>query len=436
MSTIVMNPNGSLERIANAPPITRPRVNFEIELPKLASTHDFEMKQRKQHGLFVNSFFILFIVLIMGMGWIHPWHTWDLLGYIGSSMSIENNDITTIHQRTYAVAAKYLPQKEFEEQTTAATDWIGAAYRIDMAKDAGHFAEQFPYFKVKPLYLFTLYGLMKAGIDPVHADVLISCLSCGLICLILRKWLRMYLQSGIAEMATAALLLLGGILDIAGITTPDTLSALAVVAAFYTIAMKKTEWLTIAALFAAMLVRADNAPLIFIYLFYAKFIAEKKISWEKAMGVGVTGICAFLGVKEWAGFYGWHVHFYHSFIQRVIDPEHFNGSVSIAQYISTIVFALRMKPPCNINWFFIAIASSGILLARPNSLRRNILFHLVCMAGVASVFHFFIFPEPVPRFFFAYYIIAGVFFIEQVRRVKALAWRRKNIKLEYLSPAL
>ena len=219
-------------------------------------------------------------------------------------------------------------------------------------------------------------------------------------------------------------------------TTPDTLSALAVLTAFYTIAMKKSQWLTILALFTAMLVRIDNAPLILMYLFYAKFIASNKISWEKVIGTGLIVVATFLSVKQWTGFYGWHVHFYHTFIQKLIDPAHFSGSVSLMQYISTIIFALRMKPPCNLNWCFIALGIAGTLIARPGSLHRSVLFQLTCLGSAAGLFHFFIFPGPAPRFYFGYYLITGIFFIEQVRRVKFMGWQKKSITERNFVPAI
>jgi hypothetical protein len=94
-----------------------------------------------------------------------------------------------------------------------------------------------------------------------------------------------------------------------------------------------------------------------------------------------------------------------------------------------------MKPPCNMNWFFIAIAIAGILLAKPGSLGKNVLFHLTFMCGVAFVVHCIAFPEPGPRFFFGYYLIAGIFFIDEVRRVKSNAWRKKSFVKRNVVPA-
>jgi hypothetical protein len=438
MSTIAANtnPSSTLARIANAPSITRPRTNIEIILPRFESNEKFERQPQNRQSWLAHIFFALFISMTIAIGWAHPLYSWDLLDYIGTALSFGSNNITAIHQQSYAAAVKYLPTKEFEDFTTKSTDESNAEYRADLTQNAEHFAEQFPYMRVKPLYVFTLYALIKAGIDPVHADVLISCISCAFLSLLILKWLRNYLKTGLAEIIASTLLLLAGILEFAGVTTPDALSALIVVTAFYTIAMKKSSWLTIVLLFAAMLVRADNAPLIFFYLFYAKFIAEKKISWEGAISAGLITIAAFFGVEKWAGFYGWHVHFYHSFVHRLVDPAHFTGSVSFSQYFTALFMSFRMKPPCNMNWFFIAIAIAGILLAKPGSLQKNVLLHLTCICGIAFVVHCIAFPEPGPRFFFGYYLIAGIFFIDEVRRVKSMAWRRKSFSKKNFAHAI
>jgi hypothetical protein len=250
-----------------------------------------------------------------------------------------------------------------------------------------------------------------------------------------QRWLRVYLKRGIAEVAAASLLLLAGILDYAGDMGPDALSALVVVAIFWSIFFKKEPWITLGLIFIAMLIRLDFVLLIILYLPYAKFVAEKRISWEGAFAAGSMALVMLVGIERWAGLHSWHVHFYHSFIQRLSDPAGFTGSVNLGQYFSTILLALRMKPPCNLNWFFIAMAVAGILIARPRSLSKNVLFHLTCIAGLASTFHFFIFPEPVPRFFIGHYVIVGIFFIAQVRRVKQAAWQPNRLRLQWPVPA-
>ncbi len=437
MSTIAVKPrmDRSLKRIANAPTLTRPATNFEIALPHFASSEAFEQQRRKRQGWIAHTFFLLFITMTMAIGWSHPWHSQDILLYTGAALSLGESNAVAIHHQTYALAAKNLPPEEFIKMTTNAPEVTNREFYADIFNNPQHFIEQFPTVKFKILYVLLLFTLMKVGIDPIHGCVLISCVSWGLIALLVQKWLRTYLRRGIAEVVAASLLLLSGILDYAGDMGPDALSALVVVAVFYSIFLRKIPWITLGLLMVAMLIRLDFVLLIFLYLPYAKFIAEKKISWESAFSAALITLAVLFGVEKWAGLYTWNVHFYHCFIQRLADPVNFKGSVSLLQYCSAVFFSLRMKPPCNVNWFFIALAISGMLIAKPGSLGKNVLFHLTVMSGIAFMVHCLAFPEPGPRFFLGYYLIAGIFFIDEVRRVKASAWRKKSITRGRFAPA-
>jgi hypothetical protein len=429
------NPRGSMARIANSPSIISPKARFKIQLPQLQPPPSFEKRKNNWQDTLARIIFLFFITGALAMGFAHPRYSHDVLLYTGAALSLEESNGHAIHDQTFDMAAKNLPPEEFNKMTTNASDVINREFYSDIFKNSQQFIEQLPTVKFKPLYIVLLFALMKVGIDAIHGSVLISCISWGLLALLVQKWLRVYLKPGIAEAAAAGLLLLAGILDYGGNMGPDILSALIVVAVFWSIFIKKEAWITLGFIFVAMLIRLDLVLLIILYLPYAKFVGEKKISWEGAFAAGSIALAMLVGIEKWAGLHSWHVHFYHSFIQRLSDPASFTGSVNLGQYLSTILLALRMKPPCNLNWFFIAMAVAGILIARPGSLRKNVLFHLTCIAGLASTFHFFIFPEPVPRFFIGYYVIVGVFLIAQVRRVKQAAWRPNRLRLQRSVPA-
>jgi len=425
-----------MARIAEAPSIIRPKANFAIRLPRFELPQSIEKKESKWQDPIARILFLFFIAGTLAIGWAHPWYSHDILLYTGAALSLEEDNAVAIHHQTFALAAKNLPREEFIRMTTNAPDVANQAFFADIFQNPQHFVEQFPTVKFKVLYIILLFTVMKIGIDPIHGSVLISCLSWGLIALLIQKWLRTHLRRGIAEVVASSLLLLSGILDYAGDMGPDALSALVVVAAFYSIFLRKDTWITLSLLFVAMLVRLDFVLLIFLYLPYAKFVAEKRISWESAFTAGLLSMVMLLGVEKWAGLHSWNVHFYHCFVQRLVDPVNFKGSVSLMQYCSAVFFSLRMKPPCNVNWFFTGLAIAGILIAKPGALRKNVLFHLTCISGIAFVLHVLAFPEPTPRFFLAYFLVVGIFFIDQVRRVKNMAWRTKPAKRRYFVPAI
>ena len=390
-------------------------------LRPVASNYSPKITNTKPHGArelptpslkqkwLTNSIFACFLLGTCIIGSQHPWYSWDILGYIGSALSLEGHDTQTVHDLTYSYARQYIAPKDY----AALTD-VSVPYLHDMATNAEHFQEQLPFYKVKPLYIGAIYLLYKAGINPVHGSILISCFAsvfCGILVL---KWLTQYFDIVRSVAWSILLLLTAGILEFAAITVPDILSSFAILLSFYCIVTEKRAALIIMILFFAMLIRIDNIILLLAYLIYCIIFGRSHIPGKTVLGAGVLAIAILLVVLTYTGYYGWQVLFYHTFIGPLLQPAHFTGKLTLGKYLSAFTYGLRLKPPCNMSLFFIFLGMVGASTLSRTYLRSNRLFHAICIAGLVAIIHFIIFPESAPRFFFAYYLLTGIFFLERV----------------------
>ena len=131
-------------------------------------------------------------------------YDWDLPGYIGSILKLENNNDAKIHQNTYKILNENTTPVEF-----STIIGHGKGFRFAQYKNAVFFNSQIQYYEVKRLYVFLGYALYKLGISLIKAILFINFLSAFLAaCLIF----NLLLAIGIKNLLVSFLITLNIIL--------------------------------------------------------------------------------------------------------------------------------------------------------------------------------------------------------------------------------
>ena len=155
------------------------------------------------------SFFLLLSAWIV----LQPQFTWDLVGYIGSSVDSANPE--TIHKITFDAIKPISSGAEIQ---------VDNPYRVDVAKNPYHFAEQLPFYSIKPLYVELIKVIHHAGMPFPRATIIISAVSNFLLAAILWLWLGAYVTGWSLAAACSLIMLSPNILALARWATPDCLA--------------------------------------------------------------------------------------------------------------------------------------------------------------------------------------------------------------------
>ena len=113
--------------------------------------------------------FGLYLALFAGLSAFalrQPTYSWDLVGYIGSS--INSSDPQTIYRETFAAIQPVRSNKGIQLENP---------YRVDVAANPFHFAEQLPLYSIKPVYVALIKVLHRLGLPYPKSAVAISAAS-------------------------------------------------------------------------------------------------------------------------------------------------------------------------------------------------------------------------------------------------------------------
>ena len=142
--------------------------------------------------------YLCFFLLLSAWAVVQPQYTWDLVGYIGAS--VDSTHAEAIHRVTFDAIKPISSDKDIQPDNP---------YRADVTANPYHFAEQLPFYSIKPAYVALIRGFHRLGLPFPKAAVAISAVSNFLLALLLWRWLSAYL-SGLPALGYRRILTEGG----------------------------------------------------------------------------------------------------------------------------------------------------------------------------------------------------------------------------------
>jgi hypothetical protein len=271
--------------------------------------------------------YLAFFALLAVWAVVQPQYTWDVVGYIGASVDSTNPEL--IYQQTFSAMKPILGNPANAEVQPS------NPYRADVAANPYHFAEQIPFYSIKPIYVDLIRGFHRVGLSYPKSAVAISAVSSFALAVLLWLWLSPYL-GGLPLVACCTMIMLSpNILGLVRWATPDCLATFIAALGFYLILERKLYFWGCAALMCNIWVRTDALVLAGV-IFFVLWV-RAKLDFVQFASLSVLSLGSYFAINHFAGNYGWPVLFYNSFLGGVTAPGEVMLHVSKSVYIHQVV---------------------------------------------------------------------------------------------------
>jgi hypothetical protein len=345
--------------------------------------------------------FILFLGLLGALVWLNPVYDWDTLPYTALALAT-SSDPVSLQAEAYRAVDSQVPEQVARLLTSSGPD---PDYRRDMATNPWHFAEQLPFYSVKPLYVLALTGLHRAGLRILMATRLLSAGSFAVLGIILFLWLRRCASALLASAAACCVLATPEFLRTGALTYPDAFFSALALAGLYLVFARGKLFPGLCLLVLLPLVRSDGLVLVALVLAYLAW-KNPKFPARYALSILAVEILANRIIGFLARGYGYQTLFYHSFVGRLAAPAETIVHITLADYWGALKYfflgSLGTPRPL---FMLLGLASLG---ARRNAgLVRDMAWLGLAYAGV----HIVVFPLPESRFLvvpFALFVLWAV----------------------------
>jgi len=268
--------------------------------------------------------YVCFFLLLSAYAVLQPEYTWDLLGYIGAS--VDNTDARAIHDAAFSAIRPFAEKKDIQ---------VDNPYRVDVAANPYHFAEQLPFYSIKPVYVALIKGEHRLGMPFPRAAVAISAVSNFLLALLLWYWLSSYL-GGFALAASCTLIMLSpNILELSRWATPDCLATFVAALGLYLVLERKLYFWGCSFLILDVWVRTD--VLVLAGIVFLALLLRGKLDFAQFAALSLLSLASYFTINHFAGNYGWPALFYNSFLGGLTSPGetlvHFSRSAYVHQLV-------------------------------------------------------------------------------------------------------
>ena len=260
-----------------------------------------------------------------------------------------------------------------------------------MLANPKYFAEQIPFFSVKPLFVW-LGGFLGLWLGLINGFLAVSAISVFLLGAVVLVWVR--------EPWVAALFMLNiSVLAIGRLGTPDALSTALVLAGLYCFHQSRLSY-GMPLLLVSILARPDNFVLMLVAM-VALFLT-KRISLPIAALWLLAGSAFVFFTHHTSGSYSWQVLMVNSHYP-IANPADVSIKYGLRDYLFDLAIGLRSLPSSTQLFIWIAAGLAAFRLIRESWTRW-----LLVVTAVAVFLRFLAFPISQDRYFVWSYLVSGV----------------------------
>jgi len=351
-------------------------------------------------------YYLVFSVFVFAYSCRNPELNWDLIPYVASAKALETNDKEQIHSFTYDHLQKAVSSSKFQEMTGQNYD-----YRNTMAMDPRALYLQLHTYQIRFIYLIFILMLYKAGMDIVFATYFISALamfiSIWLIFLICKE-----LKIAAGYMAALPLLALSfGMMSVASLSTPDSLTILGYMICAYLFIKKRIELFIIIPFLS--LLRCDVIFFsVFSLLYFIIFSQKRRVLAAVSL---LATIFIYWIDNHYYKYPGWSTMFYLNFVTGPTVYFTAIKKITFMDYTSALTGGIKrlMDDKSFLVFFGISVLFAFLSYAKNqyNKIVTGGLSEMCIFTTISFVYvivHFFLFPIAWERFFLGQYLIATV----------------------------
>jgi hypothetical protein len=343
--------------------------------------------------------YLVFFVLLSVWAVLQPQYTWDLLGYIGCS--IESTDPSVIHHVVF---------QAIRPVATSAEIQIDNPYRVDVAASPYHFAEQLPFYSIKPVYVELVKVVHRAGLPFPKSAVAISAAAYFALSLLLWYWLGRYLR-GWSLVAVCTLIMLSpNILALARWATPDCLATAVAAFAIYLILERERYFWGASLLVLDVWIRTD--ALVLAGIVFALLFLLRKLDAVEFVSLCILALASEFTINHFAGSYSWAALFYNSFQGGLVAPGEAVLRFSRWAYLHQIVRGSFVWLIYGGFALYLLLAALAIWLS------RSIIYsYMIVAVIVVRTLSYFLYPNGDQRYTAVLYVLTLVSLVIAVSQV-------------------
>jgi len=257
-----------------------------------------------------------------------------------------------------------------------------------------HLRQLEPLYAIRPTYVDAIAMFSMVGIPIQRSINLVSAVSFFGIAILLLVLTGRPFYSALL-LATPAVLVTGRL------GTPDALSTLLLITAFWVLTRDRFH-AGVALMILSVWVRTDNVLLVIAVLGW--LVWERKLSALRGSLFALAALGSVLFINRMAGNYGWTVLFRYSFIGGKY-PAEISTHLTTAEYIRAFTTGLQAFVPQLAPWILL-----GAVAWQWQSRYRE----LLPVVAVTALVHFMLYPSPEGRYLVWAYLITGIAFIDAV----------------------
>ncbi len=248
---------------------------------------------------------------------------------MGCAINLTESDQVKIHSEVYEQAKQELPADDFNEMTGA------VPFRRDVAENPWHFAEQLPFYSIRPLYIELLAIVHRCGLTYIQATRLVSALSLAVLGILVFLWIKTYVETWRAGLVSGLMLLTSPIFLAGRTGSPDALSGMVVVLALYLLIEKERLFAGILLFFCSLFIRSDNVIMVGLILAYYGFSRRGSIRLDprKVICLLLLAGVSMVAISHFSGNYGWAVLMKNTFTDAIPNPGEQIVTISRSDYL-------------------------------------------------------------------------------------------------------
>jgi hypothetical protein len=358
--------------------------------------------QVKYKNLFVFAVYALIIVRIAWTCYEKAAYNWDTLPYIAIILNADDEDLASVHRKTYAAAQAEIPE-QFYQRMVDTTHVL----RKTVLNDVTKFFQYTSFFRIKPLYNAFSYAAYKAGIPLTKAPIIPSVFSFLAIAMIIPFWLNKFFAFWLAVVTSLCIMVSPPILEIARLATPDGFGTLVLLIAIFAI-KEQVAWYWVTLLLTiSILIRVDN---ILFAVIASAFQAFTLLGSDKSK---LPGTAFGMLVLLW-GFYAFWIMYSSNFENGFAN--FYGGLSKKGNPITVITDAATGFNTLQTSYLTVLLAICSIVLFYKTNtgLSFNPAQYVFLMLMVYFVVRFVLFPDLTTRFFLFLYIALILLSLESI----------------------
>jgi len=357
--------------------------------------------------------FILLSILWSISSYKNPAYNFDMINYMGCILKIDGiKDESLIHQKVYE-ELKTIPPEKYELLTDKDSEFVHTIHEDYVA-----FSQQRPWFEIKFIYNYINFIIYKITNDLVRSTFISSIIAFMLISLLLIKWISINIDNKDWPLLFTALIFIfpvSHLLTLSKFSTPDALASFFIFLSFYLLVVKKKIHAAIIVLIISIGVHMDHLIILVFVLIAYRFIIKKLSNKQFLIYLAMASLF-FLGLYQVFHYYSWATFVHYNFVNPIIYPEEFVGTVSIIKYLGYLwnIRKLTASQYLIFSCFSFVLIYYAVKYGKIK-INHELILPLI-LINLSWFARFSLFPVVWDRYYVGYYLVIAAIIIQIIRR--------------------